>query len=149
MKVILLEDINNFGKKYEVKEVKEGFARNFLIPRGLAKIANDKNLKQMEAKKGKEEKKAEEELKKIQQKTETIDGQEFNIKVKAGENNQLFESITSQKISEVLKKRGFDVKKDQIILEEPIKELGEFPVKINFKHNLEAEIKIIVSTEES
>jgi large subunit ribosomal protein L9 len=69
------------------------------------------------------------------------------LPVKIGEEGQLFESITSQKIAEKLKELGFEVKKTQIDLVEPIKEMGEFPVKIKFEHNLEAEIKLIVTEE--
>jgi large subunit ribosomal protein L9 len=147
MKVILLKDIKNLGKKYEIKEVSDGYARNYLIPKKLAKVANEKNLKWLEKQKEKEEKKAEEELKKVQEAASAIDGQEVVIPVKVGEDGQLFESITVQKIYERLKELGFEIKKNQILLESPIKELGEFPVKIKFPHNLEAEIKVIVTEE--
>jgi large subunit ribosomal protein L9 len=147
MKVILLKDIENLGKKYEIKEVSDGYARNYLIPKKLAKVANEKNLKWLEKQKEKEEKKAEEELKKVQEAASAIDGQEIVIPVKVGEDGQLFESINIQKIHERLKELGFEIKKSQILLESPIKELGEFPVKIKFPHNLEAEIKIIVTEE--
>ena len=76
-----------------------------------------------------------------------LDGLELSIAIKIGEEGQLFESITSQKILEKLKEMGFEVKKSQISLEKPIKELGEFPVKINLDHNLEIEIKLIVTEE--
>jgi len=148
VKVILLQDVKNVGEKHEVKEVKDGFARNFLIPEGLAKPATAKNLKWLETQKEVEVKKAEEELKQVQERAEGIDGQEVIIPVKVGEDNQLFESITPQKISEKLKELGFEVRKDQIVMEEPIKELGEFPIKINFRHNLEAEIRLIITSEE-
>jgi large subunit ribosomal protein L9 len=147
MKVILLKDIENLGKKYEIKEVSDGYARNYLIPKKLAKVANEKNLKWLEKQKEKEEKKAEEELKKVQEAASAIDGQEVVIPVKVGEDGQLFESITVQKIYERLKELGFEIKKNQIFLESPIKELGEFPVKIKFPHNLEVEIKVIVVEE--
>ncbi len=147
MKVILLKDIENLGKKYEIKEVSDGYARNYLIPRKLAKVANEKNLQWLEKQKEKEEKKAEEELKKVQEAASAIDGQEIIIPVKVGENGQFFESITVQKIYEKLKEEGFEIKKNQILLDSPIKELGEFPVKIKFPHNLEAEIKVIVVEE--
>jgi large subunit ribosomal protein L9 len=147
MKVILLKDIENLGKKYEIKEVSDGYARNYLIPKKLAKVANEKNLKWLEKQKEKEEKKAEEELKKVQEVASAVDGQEVVISVKVGENGQLFESINVQKIYEKLKELGFEIKKNQILLESPIKELGEFPVKIKFPHNLEAEIKVIVVEE--
>jgi large subunit ribosomal protein L9 len=147
MKVILLKDIENLGKKYEIKEVSDGYARNYLIPKKLAKVANEKNLEWLEKQKEKEEKRAEEELKKVQEAASAVDGQEVVIPVKVGEDGQLFESITIQKIYEKLKELGFEIKKKQILLESPIKELGEFPVKIKFPHNLEAEIKVIVVEE--
>lgn len=147
MRVILLKDIEKLGKKYEVKQVKPGFARNFLIPKGLAKLATKKNLEWLKKRKEIEEKKAEEELKKVQDLASSIDGLEVVIPVKIGEKEQLFESITSQKILEKLKNQGFNIKKSQIDLKEPIKELGEFPVKVRFEHNLEAEIKVIVIEE--
>ena len=147
MRIILLQDIENLGKKYEIKEVKDGYARNFLIPKGLAKPATEEVLKWLETQKEAEAKKAEEELKMVQERATAIDGQEVIIPVKIGEDGQLFESITSQKISEKLKELGFEIRKTQIDLLEPIKELGEFPVKIKFEHNLEAEIRIIVTEE--
>jgi large subunit ribosomal protein L9 len=147
MKVILLQDIENLGKKYEVKEVKAGYARNLLIPQGLAKAATKKALEWLEDKKETEAQKAEEELKEIQSLASAIDGQEIIIPVKIGEEGQLFESITVQRILDELKKLGFGVKKSQIELPQPIKELGEFPVKIKFEHNLEGDIKIIVVEE--
>lgn len=147
MRVILLQDVENLGKKYEVKEVKDGYARNFLLPKGLAKPATDEALKWLEAQKEIEEKKAEEELKEIQQLASKVDGTELVIPVKIGEEGQLFEKITSQKIFEKLKELGFEITKNQIDLAEPIQELGEFPVKIKFSHNLEAEIRVIVTEE--
>jgi len=147
MRVILLQNIENLGKKYEIKEVKDGYARNFLIPKGLAKPATKKALKWLEVQKEIETKKAEEELKKVQEIATAIDGQEIVIPIKIGEEGQLFESITSQKISEKLKEFGFEIKKIQIDLAEPIKELGEFPIKVKFEHNLEAEIKVIIVEE--
>jgi len=147
MKVILLQDIEKLGKKYEVREVKNGYARNFLIPQGLVKIATDKALEWLKIQKETGEKKAEQALKTIQEIASTLDGQEVIISVKVGEDGQLFESISVQKIFDELKKMGFNVKKNQIDLAEPIKELGEFPVKIKFDHNLEPEITIVVSEE--
>ena len=147
MRVILLQDIENVGKKYEIKEVKNGYARNFLIPKGLVKPATKESLKWVKVQKEIEIKKSEEALKKAQEMASAIDGQEISISVKIGEEGQLFESITDQKIFEKLKELGFEIKKSQIDLPEPIKELGEFPVKIKFEHNLEAEIKVIIVEE--
>jgi large subunit ribosomal protein L9 len=147
MKVILLQDIENFGKKYEVKEVKDGYARNFLIPKGLVKIATEEAIKWVEVQKEIGAKKSEEELKKIQTSASSIDGTEVIISVKIGEKEQLFEKVSAQKISEKLKEMGFEVKKTQIVLTEPLQALGEFPVKVKFDHNLEAEITVVVVEE--
>jgi len=147
MRVILLQDVEKLGKKYDVKEVADGYARNFLIPKGLVKIAAKENLKWLEKQREIGTKKAEEDLKKVQGIASAVDDQEIIIPVKVGEQDQLFESITAQKIYEKLKELGFDIKKTQIDLIEPIKELGEFPVKIKFEHNLEAEIRVIVVEE--
>jgi len=148
MRVILLQDIEKFGKRFEVKEVKDGYARNFLIPKGLAKEATKEALIWLETQKEISEKKAEEDLKKSQEIASAIDDQEVIIPVKVGDEGQLFEAINAQKIAEKLKEAGFDIKKTQIELETPIKELGEFPVKIKFEHNLEAEIRVIINKEE-
>ncbi len=145
MKVILLQDVENIGKKYELKEVKDGYARNFLVPKNLAKLATKQALLWLEDQKEIIRKKAEEDLKKTQETASGIDGLEVNFGVKVGPEGQLFESINAVKIAEKLKEMGYAVKKSQIHLKEPIKELGEFLVKISLDHNLEAEIRLIVS----
>jgi len=147
LKVILLQDIEKLGKKYDIKRVSNGYARNFLIPKCLAKLADKQSLLWLEKEKEKIEKRAEESLKKVQELASEVSGHEVTILVKVGEEGQLFESVTVQKIAEQLKVNGFDIKRAQIILEEPIRELGEFPVKIKFTHNLEIEINIIVAEE--
>lgn len=145
MQIILLQNVENLGEKNDIKEVKDGYARNFLIPKGLAKKATKEALKvlerQAEAKKIRNEK----ELGEAQKLVSKIDGQEIIITVKVGEKEQLFESITTQNILGELKKLNFKIKNNQIELSEPIKRLGEFPIKIKFEHNLEAEIKVIIS----
>ncbi len=145
MRVILLQDIEKLGKKYDIKKVADGYARNFLIPKNLAKPATAENLKWLEVQKEREEKKAEEQLKQVQEIATRVDGQEVVIPVKVGEEGQLFESVTAQKIYGKLKEAGFNIKKSQIALPEPIKALGEYPIKIKFEHNLEAEIKVIIT----
>ena len=145
MKVILLQDVNKIGKKYEVKNVSDSHARNFLIPRGFVKPATKEALEWLEVQREILRKSAENDLKKTEGAASSIDGMELIITVKIGDEGQLFESINVQKISEKFKELGFDVKKSQIALENPIKETGEFPVKIHFPHNLEAQIKVIIT----
>lgn len=149
MKVIILEDIEGVGKKYEIKEVKNGYARNFLFPKKIARAATKQALKWLADQKEVIEKEAEEDLKKAQALASGLDGLELNIAVKVGDEGQLFESINSQKIVETLKEMGFEVKKSQVKLESPIKELGEFPINISLDHNLEAEVKAIITAEKT
>jgi len=139
-----LKDVEKIGKKFEVKEVKDGYARNFLLPQGLVKQATKEALEWLEVQKEIQGKKAEDDLKKAQELASSLDDLEVAIPVKAGDSDQLFESVTAQKISEKLKEMGFDVKKSQIGLKEPIKEIGEFPIKIKLEHNLEVEIRVEV-----
>jgi large subunit ribosomal protein L9 len=149
MKVILLQDVENLGKKYEIKDVKSGHARNFLIPQSLAKPATKEAVLWAEAQREIEEKKAEEGLKKVQEIAAAIDDQEVMIAVKIGPEGQLFEGVSVQKIIDKLKEMGFEIKKSQLDLQKPIKDLGEYPIKIKFEHNLEAEIKVIISEEKA
>lgn len=149
MKVILLQDVEGLGKKYEVKEVKNGYARNLLLPEKLAKAATKEALKWLAGQKEVIEKEAEEDLKKAQGLASELDGLEVSIAVKIGDEGQLFESINSQKIVEKLKEMGFEVKKSHVKLENPIKDIGEFPVSIMLDHNLEAEIKVVVIAEKA
>ena len=145
MKVILLQDVEGLGKKYEIKDVKDGHARNFLIPEKKAKAATKQALKWLSDQKEVIDKEVEEDLKKEQALASQFDGLEINISVKVGDEGQMFESINAQKIVEKLKEMGFEVKKSQVKLENPIKELGEFPISISLDHNLEAEIKVIIT----
>jgi len=147
MRVILLKDIEKLGKKYEIKEVSDGYARNYLIPKGLAKIASEENIKVLEQQRKLQEEKAGENLAEVGKLASEMDGLEVEIPIKVGEKGQFFEKITPQKIASKLKEMGYDIKKDQIEIPQEIKELGEFDVKIKFEHNLESQIKVIVVEE--
>lgn len=144
MKIILLKEVKNLGEKYEVKKVKDGYARNFLIPKGLAKPATRENLEWLKKQKEKIEKEAEKELERVQELASSIEGLEVSIPVRVGEKGQLFEAITPPKVSRKIKQIGYDIKSSQIEMPPEIKELGEFPAKVTFDHNLEAQIRIIV-----
>lgn len=149
MRVILLQDIENLGKKDSVKEVTDGYARNFLLPKKLVKLATKEALIELEKQEALAAQKAEEELKRVQGLVSQIDGQEIEITVKTKEEGKVYGSITPLKISQALKKIGFEVQKNQINLKEPIKKLGEYPITINFDHGLEAEIKVVAVEEPS
>jgi|AntAceMinimDraft_16_1070373.scaffolds.fasta_scaffold17517_5 large subunit ribosomal protein L9 len=147
MKVILLKDIDKLGKKYDIKVVKTGFAMNSLIPKGLVKPATKLALMNIDSLKKKKEEGDKVEFIQTQKIASELDGQEIEFFVKTGEDKQLFEAITPPKIVKKLQEIGFNVKKDQIILEKPIKELGEFSIKINLDHQLEAKILVIIESE--
>ena len=147
MKIILTQDVDKLGKKYDIKNVADGYARNFLIPKKMAKLASEKNVKYIENQKQGQEIKAGQELEAVEAIVSSVEGMEIVISVKTGEKNELFQSITAKKISDELKKKEINIKPSQIDLTNPIKELGEFPIKIKFDHNLEAEIKVIITQE--
>lgn len=147
MKVILLKDISGVGKAGDVKEVSDGYARNFLLPNALAKIAAPQAVREMEKQKEDKMKKADAELKIAQELAGKLDGVEIKLAAKAGEGNQIFGSINAQKIAETLNKQGYKTQKSQIKLFSPIKTLGEHDVTVEFSHGLEAKIKVIVEKE--
>jgi len=144
MKVILLRDIKKLGKKFEVKEVSPGYARNLLIPNGYAILANKQSLKRLESQKNIEMKKAEERQKENEKMIKELEGKEIKIDTKIGDKGQLFETINEQKIADKLKEMGFVVEKSNIEINEPIKCQGEYLVKLKLDNNLEGKIKIII-----
>jgi large subunit ribosomal protein L9 len=147
MKVILLKDVEKLGKKGEVKNVADGYARNFLIPNKMVVLATKAELIKAEEQKKIAAQKAEEELKIYQGLASQIDGLELEIPVKVGEDEKLFGAVTSIQLAEKLKEKGFEIKKEQIKLESPIKEIGEYEATIEFPHNLETKIKVIIVEE--
>jgi len=144
MKVILLRDIKKLGKKFEVKEVSPGYARNLLIPNGYAILANKQSLKRLESQKNIEMKKTEERQKENEKMIKELEGKEIKIDTKIGDKGQLFETINEQKIADKLKEMGFAVEKSNIEINEPIKCQGEYLVKLKLDNNLEGKIKIII-----
>jgi large subunit ribosomal protein L9 len=145
MKVILLKDVPGVGKKDEVKDVADGYARNFLLVKKLAKPATESALIQLEAEKEALAKNSEEQLKIQEELTAQLDGQEIEITAKADDQGKLYGSITAIKIAKVLVDKGFKVTKKNIKLPEPIKEAGEYDITLEMDHGLEAKIKIIVT----
>ena len=144
MKVILLRDIKKLGKKFEVKEVSPGYARNLLIPNGYAILADKQSLKRLESQKNIEMKKTEERQRENEKMIKELEGKEIKIDTKIGDKGQLFETINEQKIADKLKEMGFAVEKSNIEINEPIKCQGEYLVKLKLDNNLEGKIKIII-----
>ncbi|MDO8524031.1 MAG: 50S ribosomal protein L9 [bacterium] len=144
MKVVLLQDVRKIGRIYEIKEVADGYAINFLIPKNLVKKATKEAVEWALEHQKKNEEKAKADLGKTAKLLSQIDGLEVEISAKAGDKDQLFEKISSVKIAGRLQEMGFDIKKNQIILEQDIKEIGEYDAKIVLNHGLECEVKIII-----
>jgi len=148
MKVLLIKDVKGLGKAGDIKEVKDGYGKNFLIARGFAKLATDSVIKQWEAQQRKkaQEKAAEiDRLKKLKEKIEKI---KLTIKHKVGANGALFGAITNKEISEYLKKDfDIDIDKKHIEIHPPIKQTGEYEVDIKLGHGIHAKLDLIVEGE--
>lgn len=147
MKVILLKDVKNLGKKNEIKDVSDGYGRNFLIKKSLAKLATNPEIEIAKKRKQKEDLSKEEEKIKEKELIKKLGLLKLDIFVKVGEKEQLFESITPQKVAEIIKEKGFGISKEQVLIDQPIKELGEHFVGIKLKHGGETKVKIEVIKE--
>ena len=147
MKVIFLHDVPRVGRKNQIKEVSGGYAQNFLIPRGLAKIATpraiqdlDLNMKEVEVEKEVQEKLLFKNLKEIE-------GESIEIREKANNKGHLFKSISKSEIIEALKIKNIDLTEDIIVLEKPIKEIGEFEIPVQAGHTTKT-LKITIKASE-
>ena len=149
MQVILMEKVVNLGSLGDVVKVKDGFARNFLIPQGKAKRATDKNLKEFENRRSDLEKKANEQLVGSQERAAKLEGMKIDIAQKAGVDGRLFGSVTNADISEALGKQGLTVKKAEIRMPAgPLKHIGEFPIVIQLHSDVLANIVVHVVAEQ-
>jgi len=148
MQVILMEKVVNLGSLGDVVKVKDGFARNFLIPQGKAKRATPENLKEFEGRRADLEKKANEQLTGAQERAEKIEGLKVDIAQKAGVDGRLFGSVTNADIAEALGKQGVEVKKAEIRMPAgPLKHIGEFPITIQLHSDVLANITVHVVAE--
>ncbi len=145
MKVILLQDVKGMGKKNDVVEVAEGYARNYLIPRGLAAEASTANLKQREQTIQSQTRKRQREEEQAQAIAQKIASLRLQIKVKAGEGGRLFGSVTSADIARELERQaGVTVDKRRIELEEPIKSVGTYQVPVKLHPGVQATVAVSV-----
>ncbi|MFQ5902998.1 MAG: 50S ribosomal protein L9 [Candidatus Binatia bacterium] len=147
MEVILKEDIPSLGKMGEVVRVRDGYARNYLLPRGLVLVANKKNLRSFEHQKRVIAEQRERVLKQAQVLGERLAEVSLIIPVKTGEEGKLFGSVTNIDIEKSLREKGFDVERRKIHLAEPIKTLGDFEVPIRLTADLTAPVKVSVVPE--
>ncbi|MFH0929963.1 MAG: 50S ribosomal protein L9 [Candidatus Moraniibacteriota bacterium] len=147
MKVILLKNVDKLGKEGEVKEVADGYARNFLIPQDLAKPATEQALREAELNAAKKSKVDQTDLEEVQKLAEQLDGRELFIKVKE-KDGTLFGSVNEKTIAKTFADEGLKIEPESVKLEEPIKEVGDYDVKLELDHGLEANIKVILVPEE-
>jgi large subunit ribosomal protein L9 len=149
MEVILLEKIANLGELGQVVKVKDGYARNFLIPQGKAKRATEENRKAFEARRAELEQTQAAALAKAQERAGKLDGLTLQITQKAGPDGRLFGSVTNYDIVEALKKQGHEVERAQIRMPQgPLKQVGDFPIQIALHTDVAVTIKVSVLGEQ-
>ncbi|MBU0634802.1 MAG: 50S ribosomal protein L9 [Candidatus Omnitrophica bacterium] len=143
MKVILKEDINNIGKSGDIIEVAAGYARNFLIPQGKVLEANKGNMKVFEEYKQTQEKSRQKEKQQAQELAKRIEHVSCTIVMQAQE-EQLYGAVTNADIAKSLSQEGIDIDKKNILLEEPIKNLGVYQVDVKLHPEIKAQVKVWV-----
>jgi large subunit ribosomal protein L9 len=147
MKVILNKDVQNLGHAGEVKEVSGGYAKNFLIPGGYAKVATEGIIKKAEEQKEERAQQAKVELEHAKELADKLQGQAVIIKAKAEGTKKLYASVKPEEIAAALKEKGFEVDKSKIEIPQPIKEVGDFEVAVNLEHGLEVGITVTVEAQ--
>ena len=147
MKIVLRQDVDNLGDRGQVVSVKNGYARNFLFPKGLAYEATPGNLRTIALQRktwAVREAKEEDAAKKI---AAALEGTKVTVSKRAGEHDALYGSVTNTEIAELLASKGFDVDRRRIMIKEPIKALGSFKVPVKIHRQVIAEVEVEVVPE--
>lgn len=145
MKVILLQDVKSLGKRGELVEINEGYARNFIIPKKLGMEATPKNLNDYKLKKAHEAKVAAENLADAKALAEELSKSSVTVKIKIGEGGRSFGSVSTKEISDAIKSQlGKDIDKKKIVMKDSIKSLGSFTVKVKLHPEVSAELRVKV-----
>jgi len=147
MEVILREDVANLGTVGDIVKVKPGFARNYLLPRGLAAVADRRNIYVLEHQKRLLGDKRERDRRQAETVAQTLSALRLTIKARAGEEGKLFGSVTNQDVEKALAERGFSVERRRIRLENPIKSIGEHVVPIHLGGGVDAQVTVVVEAE--
>lgn len=148
MKIILKKDHDILGAAGEIKEVKDGYARNYLIPRGIAMIVTPSNLKAFEEIKRQQSRKVQKEIEEAKKLSNDLNNIVLNFFVKTAEDEKIYGSVTAQMIHSALKEKGYEnIERKKILLSEHIKTLGEHSVEIKLHTNVVANLKIFVEKE--
>ncbi len=147
MEVILRTDVPKLGRAGDIVKVKDGYARNYLIPKGLAIPASKKNIKALEKERQIILRKAEKLREKAKSLAEKLEGLTLTIPRKVIEEERIYGSVSAVDIVNALKEQGIEIEKSQVLLEEPIKELGTYEIKIRVSPEIQATIKVEVIEE--
>ena len=147
MKVILLDDVTKVGRRGEVRDVSDGYARNFLIPKKLALSATAGNLRNLEHIKKQQEAKADRVKADAEALRAQIEALVYEERRQASEEGKLFGSVTAQDVADFLASRGIKMDRKRLTLDEPIKALGEFSVSMRLHHDVMAQLKVNVVRE--
>ena len=147
MQVILLQDVKGQGKKGDLVDVNEGYARNFLIKKGFAEVATPNKINDLKQKKAAADFHKQEEVKAMRALAAELKGKTFTLKIKVGQGGKVFGSVTGATIAEAMTAAGYDVDKKKIVLESPIKAVGIYDVDIKLLEGISTKIKVQVAEE--
>ncbi len=148
MKVILLSDVKNLGKKGEVINASDGYARNFLFPRKLAQEATEENLHVLNAKKETERRKKLAEIEEAQKVAENLKNKEIRLTTKTGDSGRLFGAITSKDISQLIKKQfNVDIDKKKIVMD-TLKQVGTYEIEVKIYPEVSTKMKVVIASEQ-
>ena len=148
MKVILNQDVKGSGKKGQVLEVSDGYAINFLIKKGFAKKADAISLSENQAQKAAQQRIIDLEIQAAKELAKKISGTKVLVKIKTGENGKFFGSVTSKEVAEALQAQGFEIDKKQIVLNDTIKQLGEYQVEVKLYTGISTKFNLVVEAQE-
>ncbi len=144
MKIILLQDVKGQGKKDELIDVNEGYARNFLIKKGLAEAATPTKINELNQKKAAQAYHKQEEIKAMKALAAEIKGKEFTVNIKVGKEGKVFGSVTAADISQSIKDAGYDVDKKKIVLSAGLKMVGDYDVELKLMEGVTSKIRVLV-----
>lgn len=147
MKIILLKDVAKLGKKFEIKDVADGYAKNFLLPQGLVEMATAEKIKSIEMRRSALEREKQAQKEDFERQAKQMAGWKLEFSLKVGDDKSVFGAISENEIAERLKEKGISITLDQVKMEKHLKDLGEHIVKIKFSPEIEADLKIVIKPE--
>jgi large subunit ribosomal protein L9 len=147
VKVILSQDVPSLGRAGTVVEVKEGYARNYLFPRGLAVEATEGRMRALRQEREAGDRRGARQREEAARAAATLSGRQIVITARGGDRGRLFGAVTAQDVAEALRRQGFDVSKKQVVLDHPIKVAGSHWVTVRLEHDQHARVRVVVEAE--